>query len=100
MRQPLPILLLLIVPIELHASPRTPAQESIPSAPSQSVSADIAEARRLSQQGKNAEALARLQALAANNPGLAGLSHELGIAYYKSGDYVKAIEALQKATQE
>ena len=74
--------------------------QSLPSAPSQSAAADFAEARHLSQQGKNAEALARLQALATKNPDLAGLAHELGIAYYKSGDYLKAIDALRKAMQE
>lgn len=71
-----------------------------PPAPSQTATADIDAARRLSQQGKNTEALARLQALAAQNPGLPGLSHELGIAYYKSGDYAKAIDTLRKATEE
>jgi tetratricopeptide (TPR) repeat protein len=74
--------------------------QPLPSAPSQSAAAEIAEARKLSQQGKNAEALTRLQTLAATKPDLQGLSHELGVAYYRSGDYAKAIEALRKATQE
>ena len=34
------------------------------------------------------------------NPGLTGLSHEFGVAYYKSGDYLKAIDALKKASEE
>ena len=60
----------------------------------------IAEARRLSQQGKYEEAIAKLQALAADQPGLPGLSHELGAAYYKKGDYLKAADALKKAAAE
>src|SRR5215510_4140318 len=62
----------------------TPAGESLPAAPSSASVTDIEQARRLSQQGKNAEALARLQALAAGNPSLPGLSRELGLAYYRS----------------
>ena len=38
--------------------------------------------------------------MAAENPNLKGLSHEMGIAYYKGGDYLKAIDALKEATQE
>jgi tetratricopeptide (TPR) repeat protein len=41
-----------------------------------------------------------LQQLSVTNPGMKGLSHELGIAYYKTGEYLKAIDALRKATQE
>jgi tetratricopeptide (TPR) repeat protein len=77
----------------------TPAQ-SLPSAPSQSSDALFAEPRRLLQQGKNEEALAQLQKLAAANPDMRGLSHEIGIAYYKGGDYLKAIDAFKKASTE
>jgi len=96
------LFLVAIFCLQLPAWPQSAEQEekSLPSAPSQSATADFAEARRLSQQGQNAEALAQLQGLAAKNPDLAGLAHELGIAYYKSGDYLKAIDALRKATQE
>jgi tetratricopeptide (TPR) repeat protein len=38
--------------------------------------------------------------MAAANPGMKGLSHEIGIAYYKSGEYLKAIDSFKKATQE
>src|ERR1700758_2878418 len=86
--------------LPVSASSPPAEQQSLPSAPSQTGSTDFEEARRLSQQGKNAEALARLQTLAAAHSAVPGLSHELGIAYYKSGDYAKAIEALRKATQE
>jgi tetratricopeptide (TPR) repeat protein len=73
---------------------------TLPAAPSQAADSSFAGARRLLQQGRNAEAVAALQALAAQNPGLTGLSHEFGVAYYKNGDYLKAIDALKKASAE
>ena len=60
----------------------------------------LAEARRLSQQGKFDQAVGQLEALAAKQPELKGVSRELGIAYYKKGDYLKAAEHLRKAREE
>src|SRR5581483_9752186 len=60
----------------------------------------FAEPRRLLQQGKSDEAIAQLQQLATQRPGLKGLSHELGVAYYKKGDYLKAVDAFKKAVAE
>lgn len=65
-----------------------------PSAPSESA---FDTARRLLRQGKNEEAIAQLKQI---DPNVKGLSHELGVAYYKSGDYLKAIDALKNALQE
>ncbi len=56
---------------------------------------DFAEPRKLLQQGKYDEAIAQLQELAVKNPGLKGLSGELGAAYYQKGDYLKAIDSLK-----
>ena len=41
-----------------------------------------------------------MQQLAARNPQPAGLSHELGAAYYKKSDYLKAAEYLKQALTE
>ncbi len=60
----------------------------------------FAEARRLAEQGKYDEALAQLQELAARTPPPAGLSHELGMVYYKKSDYLKAAEYLKQALAE
>src|SRR3989449_2587130 len=70
--------------------------------PPQSGSSDsaFAEARRLLQQGKYDEALSQLQGLAAREPNLKGLSHELGVGYYKKGDYLKAVAFLKTAQEE
>jgi tetratricopeptide (TPR) repeat protein len=72
------------------------AQSSKSAAPE----AVFAEARRLSEQGKYEDAIAELQELAARNPQPAGLAHELGTAYYKKSDYLKAAEYLKQALAE
>jgi len=60
----------------------------------------FAQPRRLMQEGKYDEALAQLQALSAQNPKPAGLAHEMGAAYYKKSDYLKAVELLKQALEE
>jgi tetratricopeptide (TPR) repeat protein len=50
------------------------------------------------EQGKFDDAIAELEHMQASNP--KGLNHELGTAYYKKGDYVKAIESFKKALAE
>jgi tetratricopeptide (TPR) repeat protein len=62
--------------------------------------APFAAARRLSRQGKFAEALAQLEALVAARPDLKGISHEIGLVHYKKADYPKAIASFKKALEE
>jgi tetratricopeptide (TPR) repeat protein len=62
--------------------------------------AQFTDARKLMQQGHYDEGLARLQEIEAKQPDLKGLAHELGIAFYKKADYLKAVEFLKKAQQE
>jgi tetratricopeptide (TPR) repeat protein len=76
------------------------AVDSPYSAQSQPPGTMFDEARRLSQQGKYNEAISALHQLESAHPGLKGLSHELGAAYYKMGDYASAIAFLKKALQE
>lgn len=76
------------------------AETPLPSAPSESVIGDFTKPRRLLQEGRNAEAVAALQELAIRNPGMPGLQHELGIAYYKGGEYMKAVDALNQAIHD
>jgi tetratricopeptide (TPR) repeat protein len=76
-----------------------PPSASAPALQSSSAtSADFSHARNLMQQGKLDEAIAELQALEAASPGTKGLDLEMGTAYFKKSDYVKAIVALKKAT--
>src|SRR6266849_2901927 len=77
---------------------RSPAQQAEAPMRKQTVALDsqIAEARRLSQQGKFDEAIGRLEGIAANQPDTKGLAHEFGIVYYKKGDYLKAAASFKK----
>jgi len=70
--------------------------------PKETVSPETAlsEARRLSQEGKFDEALAKLEALALKEPELKGLAHELGVTYYKKSDYLEATASFKKALEE
>jgi tetratricopeptide (TPR) repeat protein len=89
--------------ISAHAiSHREPPQsaESAKQMPDASPDAGLEEARRLAQQGKFEEAITQLEALAAKQPEWKGLSHELGVVYYKKGDYLKAVASLKKALEE
>jgi tetratricopeptide (TPR) repeat protein len=59
----------------------------------------LGEARRLSEQGKFDEALAKLEGLAAKDREMKGLAHELGVTYYKKSDYLKAVASFKKALE-
>lgn len=58
------------------------------------------DARRLAEQGKFDEAIAQLEGLAGQEPAPKGLSHELGVVFYKKGDYLKAVASFKKAITE
>jgi tetratricopeptide (TPR) repeat protein len=60
--------------------------------------AEFADARKLMQEGKLDEAIAKLQAADARDPATKGLALELGTAYYRKNDFPQAIEYLKKAT--
>lgn len=57
-------------------------------------------ARELVRQGRNGEAIAQLVALETSHPGLKGISHELGLAYYHEREYLKAATYFQRALEE
>jgi len=69
-------------------------------APQAGTEANFASARKLMQTGKYAEAIAELEALRKHDPPPKGLARELGVAYYKKGDYFNAIQNLQTALKE
>lgn len=75
--------------------------QSVSSSPANSPpDAEFSHARELMQQGKSDQAIAELNQMQQLKPGLKGLAHELGVAYYKKGDYVQAIAWFKKALQE
>lgn len=100
------IRILIIVGFAVGLCGAASAQEAAPvEAPSAKVTPaavpeQFAEARKLAQQGKVAEAITELQAIESHDPATKGLALELATAYYKKSDYVKAIEYLKKATAE
>lgn len=81
-----------------QSSPAAQAQASIPSHPPSD--ADFAQVHHLLEQGKYDEALAALHDLETQHPVTKGLSHELGAAYYKKGEYLNAITYLKRAREE
>jgi tetratricopeptide (TPR) repeat protein len=83
-----------------QAAPSSSAIDSPHAAESQRPGAEFDEARRLSKQGKYDEAIGALHQLESAHPGIKGLSHELGAAYYKKSDYPNAIASLKKALEE
>ena len=82
-------------------APAAPGPTAAPQA-SKTAGADseFAESRRLSQQGRYDEAIAQLQSIGARTPKPAGVAHELGVTYYKKGDYLKAADSLKQAVAE
>jgi len=96
-----PVLLLAGCALLTAQTPAKPAPTTTPqTSKSADPDADFAEARKLSQQGKYDEAIVQLQAMTTRSPKPAGLSHELGAAYYKKGDYLKAADYLKQAVAE
>ena len=86
-----------------EASAQAAPQQIEAPQPKQTISPEsaFAEARRLAQQGKFDEALAQLDALGAKQqPDVKGLAHELGVVYYKKGDYLKAVANFKRALEE
>ena len=86
--------------------PQAPQKSSLPDAPSplqqpsQVPELNFDQERRLLQQGKYDEAISALLDLEAKHPEMKGLTHELGAAYYKSGNFVNAIFYLKKAREK
>jgi tetratricopeptide (TPR) repeat protein len=73
---------------------------STAAAPDDAPASEFDAPRKLLREGKFDDAIATLEDLRTRNPATPGLSHELGVAYYKKGDYLKAIAALKKAETE
>jgi tetratricopeptide (TPR) repeat protein len=96
--------LLLSMPLartQSSTSQLSPSPNATPNAAgAQSSASALAPSRTLLAQGKYNDALAALHDLEEKNPGVAGLSHEFGVAYYKKADYLNAIVYLKKAREE
>jgi tetratricopeptide (TPR) repeat protein len=60
----------------------------------------LEQATRLMQQGKNDEALAVLEGIAAAEPARRGVVRQIGIVYYRKNDFLKAAASFRKALEE
>src|SRR5882672_8089087 len=62
--------------------------------------ASLGQATLLMQQGKNEEALKFLESIAAAEPARRGVVRQIGIAYYRKNDFLKAAASFKKALEE
>jgi tetratricopeptide (TPR) repeat protein len=79
------------------ASKKAPVQQGAESA---SKDDSLAQATLLMQQGKNEEALALLESIAAAEPSRREITRQIGLANYRKGDYLKAAASFKKALDE
>jgi len=87
------------------SGPLEPTDRAWSAAQTQSATESSAEqafkkARQLEQQGKPDEAIALLESMEAKGKREPGLALQLGIAYYKKSDFIKAISSLKQALEE
>lgn len=81
---------------QVASAPSAPTQQTSPSAALPADSSQ-AEARADLQKGKFADAIALLQQIAATHPRQKGVDHDLGLAYYRSGQLAEARDSFQRA---
>ena len=67
-------------------------------APPQTPADALTHAHQLLEQGKVDEALTQLKAIQARDQNLKGLDRELGVAYYRTSDYLRSATYLEKVT--
>lgn len=76
------------------------AQQTESAAAAETKDSSFEQATRLLQQGKAEEAVVLLEGIAVSDPSRKGLARELGLAYYRKGDYLKSAASFEKALQE
>jgi len=96
MKRVLLFVFIFVVAVPAWPQITAPSVQAAPNAPN----SEFAHARQLLQQGKYDEAIAELQGISSANPGMKGVAHELGMAYFKKSDYPQATESFKKALQE
>ena len=89
------------LPVGLQASQGTSQKDGLTQgASSAPQDASLERSTLLMQQGKNDEALALLEGIAAAEPSRRGVMRQIGIANYRKGDYLKAAASFKKALEE
>ena len=89
----------------LPARSQTPQDAARRGGPAQGASSaaqddSFGQATTLMQKGKNDEALALLESIAAAEPARRGVVKQIGIANYRKGDFLKAAARFKKALEE
>ena len=72
----------------------------IPAVQAQDETQQLTEIQTLLAADKNDEAIERLQALSAQFPAMKGISRQLGLAYYRKKDFLRAATRLKRAIEE
>ncbi len=89
------------LPVGLQASQGTSQKDGLTQgASSAPQDASLERSTLLMQQGKNDEALALLEGIAAAEPSRRGVMRQIGIANYRKGDYLKGAASFKKALEE
>ena len=89
----------LLLIISASAAPGSYSRSQSPQNSSADSAPDFSAVRKLLGEGKFSEAIAGLEEIRSKTPDAKGLSHELGVAYYREGDYANAVLNLQKAVK-
>jgi tetratricopeptide (TPR) repeat protein len=90
-----------VLPARAQALQDVSKQDSAPPAASSARrDSSLEQATLLMQQGKNDEALALLESIAAAEPTRRGVQRQIGIANYRKGDFLKAAANFKKALDE
>src|SRR5882762_1881234 len=82
------------------AQEKTVQDSARENAPATVTDASLGQATLLMQQGKNEEALKFLESIAAAEPARRGVVRQIGIAYYRKSDFLKAAASFKKALEE
>src|SRR6266852_31034 len=86
--------------VRLDAQGQTPQDSERQIAPVAPPDGSLGQATLLMQQGKNEEALKFLESIAAAEPARRGVVRQIGIAYYRKNDFLKAAVSFKKALEE
>jgi len=90
-----------VLPVRAQALQDVSMQDSAPPAASSARrDSSLEQATLLMQQGKNDEALALLESIAAAEPARRGVLRQIGIANYRKGDFLNAAANFKKALDE
>src|SRR5690349_4199126 len=93
-------LFLMLILGQLTWPQTSPGNSSAENADKTEKGAEFAPARELLKQGKYDQAIAELRQLSSSHPAMEGVSHELGVAYYKKSDYIAAAEQFRQALEK